>query len=286
MSSSPSSSAVLHSLRPSPPISLLLCCLRRERAVVRVSNLSESEFISSKLTDAFETVAELNFHLRKLGFVLGVATYCYATSDFDLHSSSSFPRGAKRNHSLITAIATPLTNSHLAVILSTKPPITFPLLSPSSCKVWPPLGLKKFETLSYLPPLSLVQLGKEVDYLIHLAWIPCLEFSVEEALDIVHVSKEDQESVFKMLTVVLWVGNVSFTVIDNENHVEPVADEGSDTPKLLGQRSVNCFYSLIRLLLHELLWIFIFVYEEHLFCIWKTFISVQSSVLEIQCFWM
>ncbi|KAL7239733.1 hypothetical protein ACSBR2_005584 [Camellia fascicularis] len=72
-----------------------------------------------------------------------------------------------------------------------------------------------------------------------------------EALDIVHVSKEDQESVFKMLTVVLWLGNVSFTVIDNENHVEPVADEGSDTPKLLGKRSVNCFYSLIRLNLNE-----------------------------------
>ncbi|KAI8023782.1 Myosin-1 [Camellia lanceoleosa] len=39
-------------------------------------------------------------------------------------------------------------------------------------------------------------------------------------------NKEDQESVFKMLTAVLWLGNVFFTVIDNENHVEPVADEG------------------------------------------------------------
>lgn len=48
---------------------------------------------------------------------------------------------------------------------------------------------------------------------------------LQEALDIVHVSKEDQESVFAMLAAVLWLGNVSFTVIDNENHVEPVADE-------------------------------------------------------------
>ncbi|KAM7463263.1 hypothetical protein LguiA_031384 [Lonicera macranthoides] len=47
-----------------------------------------------------------------------------------------------------------------------------------------------------------------------------------EALDIVHVSKEDQESVFAMLAAVLWLGNVSFTVVDNENHVEPLADEG------------------------------------------------------------
>ncbi|XP_038720050.1 myosin-1 isoform X1 [Tripterygium wilfordii] len=45
------------------------------------------------------------------------------------------------------------------------------------------------------------------------------------ALDIVHISKEDQESVFAMLAAVLWLGNVSFTVVDNENHVEAVSDE-------------------------------------------------------------
>lgn len=44
-------------------------------------------------------------------------------------------------------------------------------------------------------------------------------------MDVVHVSKEDQESVFAMLAAVLWLGNVSFTIIDNENHVEAVADE-------------------------------------------------------------
>ncbi|KHF99826.1 Unconventional myosin-Va [Gossypium arboreum] len=48
---------------------------------------------------------------------------------------------------------------------------------------------------------------------------------VKEALDVVHVSKEDQESVFAMLAAVLWLGNVSFTILDNENHVEAVADE-------------------------------------------------------------
>ncbi|CAI0444103.1 unnamed protein product [Linum tenue] len=48
---------------------------------------------------------------------------------------------------------------------------------------------------------------------------------VTKALDIVHVSREDQESVFAILAAVLWLGNVSFTVIDNENHVEPLADE-------------------------------------------------------------
>ncbi|CAK9150699.1 unnamed protein product [Ilex paraguariensis] len=46
-------------------------------------------------------------------------------------------------------------------------------------KVWPPLGKQKFETLSYLPPLSLEALAKEVEYLLRNGWIPCLEFELE-----------------------------------------------------------------------------------------------------------
>ncbi|KAJ4709942.1 Ribulose bisphosphate carboxylase small chain [Melia azedarach] len=46
-------------------------------------------------------------------------------------------------------------------------------------QVWPPLGKKKFETLSYLPPLSPESLLKEVDYLLRSGWIPCLEFELE-----------------------------------------------------------------------------------------------------------
>ncbi|GMI74748.1 myosin 1 [Hibiscus trionum] len=58
---------------------------------------------------------------------------------------------------------------------------------------------------------------------------------VKEALDVVHISKEDQESVFAMLAAVLWLGNVSFTIIDNENHVEAVADESLiNVAKLIG----------------------------------------------------
>ncbi|KAJ8770010.1 hypothetical protein K2173_009093 [Erythroxylum novogranatense] len=58
---------------------------------------------------------------------------------------------------------------------------------------------------------------------------------VMEALDIVHVGKEDQESVFAMLSSVLWLGNISFAVVDNDNHVEPVADESLETvAKLIG----------------------------------------------------
>ncbi|KAL8123877.1 ribulose bisphosphate carboxylase small subunit, chloroplastic-like [Apium graveolens] len=46
-------------------------------------------------------------------------------------------------------------------------------------KVWPPVNKKKFETLSYLPPLSLTSLAKEVDYLLRMGWVPCLEFELE-----------------------------------------------------------------------------------------------------------
>lgn len=46
-------------------------------------------------------------------------------------------------------------------------------------KVWPPIGLKKFETLSYLPPLTTESLAKEVDYLLRNGWVPCLEFELE-----------------------------------------------------------------------------------------------------------
>ncbi|TQD71676.1 hypothetical protein C1H46_042780 [Malus baccata] len=46
-------------------------------------------------------------------------------------------------------------------------------------QVWPPIGLKKFETLSYLPPLSPESLAKEVDYLLRKNWVPTLEFELE-----------------------------------------------------------------------------------------------------------
>ncbi|KAG6601287.1 Ribulose bisphosphate carboxylase small chain, chloroplastic [Cucurbita argyrosperma subsp. argyrosperma] len=47
-------------------------------------------------------------------------------------------------------------------------------------KVWPPLGLKKFETLSYLPDLTSEQLLKEIAYLLRSGWVPCIEFELEK----------------------------------------------------------------------------------------------------------
>ncbi|KAL7586260.1 myosin-1 [Lactuca sativa] len=58
-----------------------------------------------------------------------------------------------------------------------------------------------------------------------------------DALDVVHVSKENQENVCEMLAAVLWLGNVTFSLVDDENHVEPVVDEALQTvAKLLGCR--------------------------------------------------
>ena len=47
-------------------------------------------------------------------------------------------------------------------------------------QVWPPTGLKKFETLSYLPDLTEAELAKEIDYLLRSKWVPCLEFELEK----------------------------------------------------------------------------------------------------------
>uniref|UniRef100_M4F3Y9 Myosin motor domain-containing protein n=1 Tax=Brassica campestris TaxID=3711 RepID=M4F3Y9_BRACM len=46
-----------------------------------------------------------------------------------------------------------------------------------------------------------------------------------EAFNTVQIPQEYQERALALLAAVLWLGNVSFEVIDNENHVDVVADE-------------------------------------------------------------
>ncbi|GAB2230708.1 hypothetical protein Droror1_Dr00014991 [Drosera rotundifolia] len=59
--------------------------------------------------------------------------------------------------------------------------------------------------------------------------------NLKDALDTVQIRKEDQESLFSLLSVVLWLGNVSFQVVDDENHVEAVVDEAVRTvSRLMG----------------------------------------------------
>eukprot|EP01018_Ginkgo_biloba_P021923 Gb_03454 [translate_table: standard] len=58
---------------------------------------------------------------------------------------------------------------------------------------------------------------------------------MREALSVVQMSKDDQEIAFAMLAAVLWLGNIKFSVIDNENHVKVENDEGvKNAAKLLG----------------------------------------------------
>lgn len=43
-------------------------------------------------------------------------------------------------------------------------------------QTWNPIDNKKFETLSYLPPLTDESISREIDYMMKKGWIPCLEF--------------------------------------------------------------------------------------------------------------
>ncbi|XP_074359708.1 ribulose bisphosphate carboxylase small subunit, chloroplastic-like [Apium graveolens] len=43
-------------------------------------------------------------------------------------------------------------------------------------KTWNPIDNNKFETLSYLPPLTDDSIAREIDYMMKKGWIPCLEF--------------------------------------------------------------------------------------------------------------
>jgi len=43
-------------------------------------------------------------------------------------------------------------------------------------QVWNPIGQPKFETFSYLPPLTDDQIAKQVEYMIQQGLIPCIEF--------------------------------------------------------------------------------------------------------------
>ncbi|KAF7822772.1 myosin-2 isoform X1 [Senna tora] len=56
-----------------------------------------------------------------------------------------------------------------------------------------------------------------------------------KALDVVRICKEDQELVFKMVAAVIWLGNISFKVTDNDNHIEVVDDEAlNSAARLMG----------------------------------------------------
>lgn len=63
-----------------------------------------------------------------------------------------------------------------------------------------------------------------------------LKFNIlMEALDVVGISKRDQECIFMTLAAILWLGNTSFQVTENGNQVEVLVDEAvTNAAKLMG----------------------------------------------------
>ncbi|KAK1435680.1 hypothetical protein QVD17_01446 [Tagetes erecta] len=56
-----------------------------------------------------------------------------------------------------------------------------------------------------------------------------------DAFDTLGISSQDQENVFQLLAAILWLGNISFAVTDQEEHVELVVDEASrSAARLMG----------------------------------------------------
>ncbi|KAM0043817.1 putative myosin ATPase [Helianthus debilis subsp. tardiflorus] len=56
-----------------------------------------------------------------------------------------------------------------------------------------------------------------------------------DAFDTLGIHGLDQENIFELLAAILWLGNISFAVINEEEHVEPVADEASrSAARLMG----------------------------------------------------
>ncbi|KAJ4963065.1 hypothetical protein NE237_023004 [Protea cynaroides] len=88
-----------------------------------------------------------------------------------------------------TNLSSPVTGSGYFGLKATSPKLSPPKFSiewsqktvsngsRTHCmKTWNPINNKKFETLSYLPPLSDESIAKEIDYMLSKEWIPCLEF--------------------------------------------------------------------------------------------------------------
>lgn len=90
----------------------------------------------------------------------------------------------KRSVSLRRSGVSNGSRTHCMQVLRSDPPLSSSSLSPPlissdfsvSSQTWSPLNNKKFETLSYLPPLSDESIAKEIEYMISKGWIPCLEF--------------------------------------------------------------------------------------------------------------
>jgi ribulose-bisphosphate carboxylase small chain len=53
-------------------------------------------------------------------------------------------------------------------------------VQPRAMQVWRPIDNKKYETLSFLPPLTDAEVAKQVEYCVASGWTPCIEFECEK----------------------------------------------------------------------------------------------------------
>ncbi|XP_021292509.1 ribulose bisphosphate carboxylase small chain, chloroplastic-like [Herrania umbratica] len=100
-----------------------------------------------------------------------------ASSMVSKASVGSINRDTTAQASMVAPFTGLKSTSTFPVTRKTKADITS--LASNGGRVWPPLGKKKLETLSYLPDLTREQLLKEAEYLLRSKWIPCLEFQLE-----------------------------------------------------------------------------------------------------------
>lgn len=64
----------------------------------------------------------------------------------------------------------------------------------------------------------------------------------QEAFDTLGISHDDQEYVFELLAAILWLGNIIFESIDEEDHVKVVADEGTFLHLVLSHVTTQCLF--------------------------------------------
>jgi len=65
-----------------------------------------------------------------------------------------------------------IVNSTAKIAMATRP-VTHPMMG--QMQAYSPFNGKKYETLSYLPPLSDGQIKAQIDFMIKNRWTPCLE---------------------------------------------------------------------------------------------------------------
>lgn len=56
-------------------------------------------------------------------------------------------------------------------------------------------------------------------------------------MNVVQISKEDQEQSFEMLSAVLWLGNITFRVVEHDSHVVVDDNDGKHQPSFLQLRT-------------------------------------------------